>query len=41
MLEFRKSLPAYKERDALLSVISENQVHNGLFYQKVLFMCTV
>ncbi|CAM8929728.1 unnamed protein product [Rhodiola kirilowii] len=26
MLEFRKSLPAYKERDALLKVISENQV---------------
>lgn len=26
MQEFRKSLPAYKERDALLSVISENQV---------------
>ncbi|KAI4324673.1 hypothetical protein MLD38_030140 [Melastoma candidum] len=26
MLEFRKSLPAYKERDALLKTISENQV---------------
>ncbi|KAK9116204.1 hypothetical protein Sjap_015151 [Stephania japonica] len=26
MLEFRKSLPAYKERDALLSAISQNQV---------------
>ncbi|PON47342.1 ATP-dependent RNA helicase DHX [Parasponia andersonii] len=26
MLEFRKSLPAYKEREALLKVISENQV---------------
>ncbi|XP_043700742.1 DExH-box ATP-dependent RNA helicase DExH3-like isoform X2 [Telopea speciosissima] len=26
MLEFRRSLPAYKERDALLTVISQNQV---------------
>ncbi|EOY21156.1 hypothetical protein QUC31_007207 [Theobroma cacao] len=26
MFEFRRSLPAYKERDALLSVISQNQV---------------
>ncbi|XP_072964463.1 DExH-box ATP-dependent RNA helicase DExH3-like [Typha angustifolia] len=26
MLEFRKSLPAYKERDALLAAISQNQV---------------
>ncbi|XP_030496741.1 DExH-box ATP-dependent RNA helicase DExH5, mitochondrial isoform X1 [Cannabis sativa] len=26
MLEFRKSLPAYKERDAVLSAISQNQV---------------
>ncbi|XP_021727385.1 DExH-box ATP-dependent RNA helicase DExH3-like [Chenopodium quinoa] len=26
MLEFRRSLPAYKERDALLKAISENQV---------------
>ncbi|XP_043694999.1 DExH-box ATP-dependent RNA helicase DExH5, mitochondrial-like [Telopea speciosissima] len=26
MLEFRRSLPAYKERDALLAVISQNQV---------------
>ncbi|GAB4861001.1 hypothetical protein Ancab_036161 [Ancistrocladus abbreviatus] len=26
MLEFRRSLPAYKERDALLRAISENQV---------------
>ncbi|KHG03473.1 Putative ATP-dependent RNA helicase DHX57 [Gossypium arboreum] len=26
MLEFRRSLPAYKERDALLNAISQNQV---------------
>ncbi|PKI60014.1 hypothetical protein CRG98_019602 [Punica granatum] len=26
MLEFRRSLPAYKERDALLKAIAENQV---------------
>lgn len=27
MVEFRKTLPAYKEKDALLKVISENQVN--------------
>ena len=26
MLEFRKSLPAYKEKDAILTTISQNQV---------------
>lgn len=26
MLELRRSLPAYKEKDALLKAISENQV---------------
>lgn len=26
MLEFRRSLPAFKEKDAFLKVISENQV---------------
>jgi HrpA-like RNA helicase len=26
MLEFRRSLPAFKEKDALLKAISENQV---------------
>lgn len=26
MQEFRKSLPSYKERDALLEAISQNQV---------------
>lgn len=26
MMEFRKSLPAFKEREALLKAISENQV---------------
>lgn len=26
MQEFRRSLPAYKERDALLEAISQNQV---------------
>lgn len=28
MIEFRKSLPAYKSRDALLETIAENQVGN-------------
>lgn len=27
MMEFRKSLPAFKERETLLKAISENQVH--------------
>jgi ATP-dependent RNA helicase DHX36 len=26
MLEFRRSLPAFKEKDAFLKVVSENQV---------------
>lgn len=26
MMEFRRSLPAYKEKDAILSAISQNQV---------------
>lgn len=33
MLEFRQGLPAYKERDALLKAISENQV--GRIYKLV------
>lgn len=33
MLEFRRSLPAYKERDVLLKAISENQV--GRIYKLV------
>lgn len=28
MLEFRKSLPAYKEKDTLLAEIAQNQVFN-------------
>lgn len=32
MLEFRRSLPAYKEKDAVLAAISQNQVsHNCIF----------
>lgn len=27
MLDFRRSLPAYKEKNALLTSISHNQVH--------------
>lgn len=30
MLEVRKSLPAYKEKDALLNAISQNQVNYNL-----------
>jgi ATP-dependent RNA helicase DHX36 len=26
MIEFRRSLPAYKEKDVLLKAVSENQV---------------
>lgn len=29
MLEFRKSLPAYKEKGALLTAISQNQVYTS------------
>jgi ATP-dependent RNA helicase DHX36 len=29
MLEFRKTLPAYKEKDAILAAISQNQVCNA------------
>lgn len=32
MLEFRRSLPAYKEKDAVLSAISQNQVCHNVFY---------
>lgn len=35
MLKFRRSLPAYKERDALLKAVSENQVLNHLFADKL------
>lgn len=30
MLEFRRSLPAYKEKDLLLTAISQNQVCYGI-----------
>lgn len=29
-MEFRRSLPAYKERDAILSAISQDQVFQSL-----------
>lgn len=32
MLEFRRSLPAYKEKDAVLSAISQNQVLHNILY---------
>lgn len=32
MLEFRKTLPAYKERDALLEAIARNQVMFALLF---------
>lgn len=31
MMEFRRSLPAYKERDAILSAISQYQVFESIF----------
>jgi hypothetical protein len=30
MVEFRKSLPAYKEKERLLAAIARNQVHTVL-----------
>lgn len=33
MQEFRRSLPAYKERDSLLNNISQNQVFQDFFVQ--------
>lgn len=39
MLEFRRSLPAYKEREALLKAISENQVNYDLLVIMIDFSC--
>ena len=40
MLELRKSLPAYKKKDALLKAVSENQVScNLLLLQLVMDDC--
>lgn len=38
MLEFRRSLPAFKAKEALLKTISENQVNKG---KRVLFVSVI
>lgn len=41
MIEFRRSLPAFKERDALLKAISENQViqYYYLLFRSFMITC--